>query len=499
MTPEQKIKDLIGILVLRDSFWGFLFSRVGKIEDEESLYPLGVGVMEDGMIYLFFNPMIISQMNDKDIEMGLMHEGIHIVSKHIPRLLRILADDTSNEKDEKEMAWNYAADFNANYMIGAPDSITIGETPCKLLKAPDYGFSNGETSEYYYYKLLEKFNKNKQQSQGSGASQPDSKDDSKQTQSSGNSKSDSKDDSQQNKSSENSQSESEDDSKQNQSSGNSQPDFKDDSQQNKDSKDKSDKSGQSDENKKLGHEKWITSSTKKIPDLQAFSRRVDQATKDIVGQSVSLVRNKGNIPGNLKELIGNCLLPPEIPYYMIIKKLIRGSRLAKYKMAYTKINRKRTYLFLTGSKKGLPSISPFPGKQKDTTFNISLISDTSGSMSKKDIEESLKGVKNIIENDRYCKTTVIQIDTQIRKEYVVKKIKDIDFEATGRGGTRLEPALLRAKELKTDVTLCFTDGGCDNINNIDRKLLPKKIIWVLTKDGITDMINKVGHIIRLRD
>jgi predicted metal-dependent peptidase len=118
-------------------------------------------------------------------------------------------------------------------------------------------------------------------------------------------------------------------------------------------------------------------------------------------------------------------------------------------------------------------------------------------MKKDDVLEGLSGVKNIIENDKYCRTTILEIDTIIQKEYEVKKLKDIDYTINGRGGTRLLPALVRCKELNTDVTLVFTDGECDNINNVNRKLLPRKIIYILTKDGIRNRIDQTGFIMRL--
>jgi predicted metal-dependent peptidase len=437
VSPAEKIKDIIGQLVLRDSFWGYLFSRVGKIEDESFPSVAGIGALKDGMLYLFYNPIMVSKMNDKDIEVVLSHEGIHILNKHISRLIKIWADETiESEKQKKMLVWNFATDFNANAMINAPDKLMVGDKEIKLLKAKDYKLKDGETSEFYYYKLLEEYEKQKKNFDKSG-------------------------------------------------SGSSHEKWL------------IEKEGQgSGSETGVGHGKW-TSDIKEVSDLYSFARRVEQSTKEMVFKSSKAVRNRGTLPGNLQELINQCLKPPEVPYYQIIKKLVRGSRLAKYKMAYTKINRKRTYLFLTGEKKGLPQISPFPGKTKDTTFNISLISDTSGSMSQEDILESLKGLKSIIESDRYCVTTVIQCDTDVRKEYTVKRVKDIDFEIKGRGGTTLAPGLFRAKELDTDVSLVFTDGYCDNINQIERKLLPKKIIWVLTPDGNKNTIDKTGYIVRI--
>ena len=418
MNQSDRIRDLIGQMVLKDSFWGYLFSRVGKIEDTKMDYAAGIGALNDGMLYLFYNPEKTATINDTDLEVVLSHEGIHILNKHVSRLIRILADETKEElKESKSKIWNYAADFNANEIIKAPDFITIDKERAFLYHAKNFKLELNKTTEYYYYKLLE---------------------------------------------------------------------------QSEDQKGKG-KDGKGDA---FGHEKW-TSALKGIPDLYSFSRRVEQFIKESVQQSMKSVRNKGNISGNLRELIDQCLLPPEIPYYQIIKKLVKGSRLAKDKLSYSKINRKRTYLFLTGDQKGIPQISPFPGKSKDMTFNIVILADTSGSMSKDDILESLKGVKSIIEKDKYCHTTVLQCDTSVKKEYTVKRIRDIDFTAYGRGGTHLSPGLFRAKELNSDVCLVFTDGYCENINIIPKKQLPKKIIWVLTPDGSKEYIDKTGYIVRI--
>jgi predicted metal-dependent peptidase len=433
-SQSDRIRDIVGQMVLKDSFWGYLFSRVGKIEDKNFRAPAGVGALSDGMLYFFYNPDMIETVSDKDLETIIAHEGIHVLNKHVSRLIRILSDETQNlVKSFKADVWNQAADFNANEIIGAPESIKVMGKEYQLCHAKNVEFKdgskleNGKTTEYYYYKLLDEADKNgiKINIKVVGF-----------------------------------------------------------------------QTGKEGEGSGFGHEKW-TEDLKNISDLQSFSRRIEQAIKDAVQQSLKTVRNRGNIPGSLMELINQCLLPTEVPYYQIIKKLVRGSRLAKEQSAYSKINRKRTYLFLTGEKQGIPQISPFPGKRKDTTFNISIVSDTSGSMSNDDVLESLKGIKQIIEKDKDCFTTVIQCDTEVQKEYTVKRLKDIDFSIKGRGGTTLAPGLFRAKELNTDVCLIFTDGYCDNINKISKKLLPKKMIWVLTADGSKDCIDKTGYIVRI--
>ena len=244
------------------------------------------------------------------------------------------------------------------------------------------------------------------------------------------------------------------------------------------------------------HSSW--GEVKEVADVQALSRKVDSYVTNIIRDSVkSFSRDRGNFPSNVAELIEEALLPPKAPYYQIIRKLVRATRLSKFKRAHMKINRKRGYVFSLNETLNIPVISPFPGRTRDHSFDITLLLDTSGSMTKEDMLEGLSGIKNIIENDKYCRVTVLENDAKLQKEYEVKKLRDIEFNIRGRGGTILAPGLKRAKELNHDVCLAFTDGGTDNINAISRKNLPKKIIWVIQKEGSVNMLNKTGFIVRI--
>jgi predicted metal-dependent peptidase len=245
------------------------------------------------------------------------------------------------------------------------------------------------------------------------------------------------------------------------------------------------------------HSKW-TENVEGISDLSSLSRKIDGYVSNIIRESVkSFGTKRGTLPSSIAELIDQCLSPPKAPYYQIIRKLVRASRFSKFKRAHSKVNRKRGYVFSLSDELNIPVISPFPGRTRDFSFDITLLLDTSGSMSRDDILEGLSGIKNIIENDKHCKVTVLENDAKLQKEYEVKKLRDIQFNISGRGGTILQPGLERAKELNSDVCLCFTDGYCDNINNLSRKLIPKKIIWVIQKDGTVEYINQTGYIVRI--
>ena len=426
---SDRIKNLVTELIFKDDYWGYLFSKINRTEDNTLPAPMGVSAEIDGTINLYYNSKFLDLVTDEFLKIVLEHEGIHVLNNHLPRLFRIISNEVNEEiKNTKVKKWNYAADCAVNTLIPIKKEYDFGNNIKFAIVHPDqYNLPLKQTAEYYLDHIPDEQSKNKK-TQGQG--QGDSGD----------------------------------------QLGNGSSNIDD-------------------------HGSW-TKNVSKVSDVGSLASRLQQYTDSIAEESYNSVRKKGNLPSYIQERIDEILKPPQIPYYQLISKLVKGSRLTKQKRAYTRINKKRVYTFFI-DKKNLPIISPFPGKTKDFSFNISVVLDTSGSMGKNDVLEGLSGIKNMIENDKYCKTTALEIDTVIQKEYEIKKIRDIDFSIKGRGGTILLPALIRCKELNTDVTLVFTDGGCDNINLVNRRMLPKKIIYVLTKDGFSGCIDNTGYVVRL--
>lgn len=426
---NERLKNLVAKMTLSNSYWGYLFSRVRRVATKRIPSIMGVAPEKDGTVSLMFHPDLLSKTKDDAIKKVIEHEGMHILNKHISRLLRILANEISDEGRYRKMeVWNVAADCAVNPIINMPKILIIAEKPWQGCFPELYGLENKKSTEYYFNKLMEQVEKDKKNG------------------SNGN----------------------------NGSCGlGSEFDPIDD------------------------HSSWGRA-VKSVADVNALSRKIDGYVQEIIKDSLkNFQRKRGLLPGYISELIDNALAPPKVPYYQIIRKYVKGSRLSKFKRAFSKVNRKRTYVFSIGDDKNVPEISPFPGRTRDFSFNIVVLIDTSGSMSPDDIKEGLSGIKNIIESDRHTKTTVIENDTQVGKEYEVKRVRDIDFKVTGRGGTELRPGLERAREIKPDVCLAFTDGYCDDINTVPRKWLPRKIIWVIQKDGTIDNVNKTGYIVRV--
>lgn len=418
---SERIKTIITEFIFKDSYWGFLFSKINRKVDL-TVPTIGVCPEIDGTITLLYNPNFVDLCQEDFLSAVIEHEGMHILNNHIPRLLKIISDEVDKQvKNSKTKKWNIAADCAVNTLINIKKSYNLTNGHKFEIQHPDlYKLAVKKTAEFYYVNIPD------QDGQGEG-------------------------------------------------------------------------SGEAGEEGDLenidDHGSWIKNISK-VSDVGAMASRMQQYVEGIVEEAYENVRRKGNLPSYISQSIFEILKPPQIPYYQLIAKLVKGSRLAKYKRAYVRINKKRVYTFFI-DQKNLPVISPFPGKSKDFTFNISVLLDTSGSMSKDDILEGLSGIKHIIEKDKDCRTTVIENDACIQKEYEIKRVKDIQFDIRGRGGTELFPGLSRCKELNTDVTLVFTDGAIDNVNEINRVLLPRKIIWVLTNDGYSNCIDRTGYIVRL--
>lgn len=430
MDTSERLKNLIARYVLKYNYWGYLFSRIRQRANSQLPSIMGVAPEPDGTLCLHYHPEMVAKTDDKNLTKVIEHEGFHLLNKHIPRLLRILANETDpSRKKNKVKLWNIASDCCVNQQANLKGALNIAGMEWPLVLPELYKLPVNKVTEWYFYELLKRDgnqNGNGQgDSEGEGEGDPDS----------------------------------------------GPPGFDD-------------------------HSQWVEA-VKGVADLSSLSRKIDQHLQNIIKETVKTFnKERGNLPANIAELIQSALKPPKAPYYQIIRKLVRGSRFSKFQRSPTKINRKRTYTFVIGDSE-LPEISPFPGKTRDFTFDIVVLIDTSGSMSQDDVLEGLSGVKNIIEKDKHCYTTVLEVDAQVEKEYRVKRVRDIQFNIKGRGGTSLRPGLDRARELGCDVCLAFTDGYTENINQIPRKALPKKLIWVITPNGSPKNVNETGFVVQI--
>lgn len=442
MNADDKISHHIARLNTQNNYWGWLFSVIRR---REAIIPSIMAITSDeyGKLELLYDKDLVLNTDDNNLYYIIKHEGIHVLKNHISRLLKLMSEQSDISKSKINNLFDIASDIVVNRDAKIPKKLIIDGKELETSNSKLYKLPDNLTTEGYFWKLFDKDNEE-----------------------SNNKKSSNNDEKSESNDGDNEKSENNDDSLSN-------------SNQNIDD-----------------HGQWLNkNSLEKISDIDNLARRIDYETKKLVSKSVKAFEKiKGNhIPNEIQELIDELLEPPKVPYYQIIQKLVKGTKVAKRISSSNRLNRKRLTLFGT-------NILPYPGKINDYSFKIVIILDTSGSMKKDDIIEGLSSCRNIIENDRHCEVTVIEIDTIIRNEYNIKKINDIQMSFKGRGGTRLAKGLMRAKLLRPDCTLIFTDGYCENINEMRKKELPSKIIWVVQKDenkGTINMINRFPHIVRV--
>jgi len=472
-----------------NSFWGFFFSWIGKRQRKINTI-MSLSLTSSGDFFLNYNPELFDGTSEETLIKILEHEGIHLINRHLQRYLKIkqvdiIQKNNISQKIKKEV-FGIAVDCSANDLIKIPKKLIVNGEDVLPIFPGTINMPSDKAYEYYYYEILKKIKKKNPDEMKKSNIQLLSCSTCKHNL---NNKEKQKSDE---------QNENENDSCSSEENSNNKEKQKSDEQNNPCEKCYTLRIDPDEGNLIGSHDTW-DDILKETPDILSAVSKSDLVLTDILKNTIKLFKNnqRGNIPGYLQEIIDEILGTPRLPYYMIIRKFVVGSRRAKYRNSSTKINKKRTYTFqLKNNNSLLPEISPFPGKTLDTSFKIGILIDTSGSMSKEEILEGLSAIKSIIEKDKDCKIWVIENDTTIQKEYQIKKLTDIQFNIKGRGGTTLFPGLKRMKELSLDVVIGFTDGYCENLNKIPRKELPKKIIWVLNSNGNSSSLNKTGVVIK---
>jgi predicted metal-dependent peptidase len=454
LNTNDRIGNIIAKMSMSNNYWGYLFSRIRRFENYTLPSIMGVSYDGSGRIILNYNPLFFKDTKNEVIEKVLEHEGLHVLNKHLPRSIRLFGDiEDIKDKMNKIHIFNIAADICVNRQIDIT-TLTINNEEVLAQRASMYKLPDDKITEFYYYELLKKNKDENGENNENGSGNNENGENNKNENGSGN-----------NENGENNKNEN--------GSGN----------------------GKNIDD----HSEWLNGNGESnlTSDQTTLARKIENNITKIVKESVkNFNKQRGKFPGGVEELINEILSPPKLPYYMMVKKLVTGSKFAKYKRSPSRINRKRVYTFFLNPDKH-PIISPFPGKKKDVTFKIGILIDTSGSMLKEEILEGLCAIKNLFENDRHCHVTVIENDTKIQKEYEIKKLNDIEFNIKGRGGSILEEGVRRFGEINPDIVIGFTDAEIDDITKIPSKYRPKKMIWVIPENSPDYAIKGTGIIVRV--
>jgi predicted metal-dependent peptidase len=144
-------------------------------------------------------------------------------------------------------------------------------------------------------------------------------------------------------------------------------------------------------------------------------------TKGLVQEA--MIKNAGNIPGELKEAI-EALFEPQVEWDRVLRSFTTSLLSTKSRSTWSRPNRRM------GSVK--------MGRLRKKELNLLVAIDTSGSLSTNELTLFLSEIKGIRDQTE-ANITIVQCDTNIRS---VQKFNEIDidnFEVFGRGGTSLIP------------------------------------------------------------
>ena len=457
-----KIKSAL-VSLLNDKsrvFYGQLILQM-QIVEEPSVGTAGVG-MQDGRIYLYYNPKFVDKLSLPELTAVMEHEVLHLILEH-----------PSRKKGREHTIWNVGCDMAINQMVeGLPKDCVLP----KHFKLPD-----GKIAEIYYEYLYKNATKITITPKGcpQGSPQPCPHGQPGPSGQGGQSK-----DGEEKKEGEGEGDGNDKKKKDGKGSGNgscqsSCP------HQGTDKCPMNGKGGytieiETPDGKKHvidSHDKWDEMS-KGDPSLNKEAIR--QAVKDAYEATQ---KNRGFIPGNLEGIIKKWMQPPTLSWKQLLRLFVGNTIKTGSKFTW-----KRTSRRYGESQKGtLPT----------RTLKLVIGIDTSGSVGDSDFKEfigEIKGVMQCYKND----TLLIQSDAKVQNVITWKPYMQLEnkFKRHGYGGTDYEPVFKYLEDKVKDTELCIylTDFYC----TFPKKKPKFPVLWVVTSGG--DMNNKPpwGHVIQIK-
>lgn len=213
---------------------------------------------------------------------------------------------------------------------------------------------------------------------------------------------------------------------------------------------------------------------------------------------------RGTIPSNMQKLITELLGDPTIPWQEVFRGMVRSSISAK-------LDESTAYPNLAWA--GCEGIEPYPGMQKNFTFNILIGVDTSGSVGDEEFKEFLQEILAITDMESGINARVVMFDAAMQKEEVltdevVSSARATGYGRSGYGGTDFTPFLKYVNQkdeandwiddadrpeiplsYPIDLAILFTDGWAPvgpPGGPIPEYLPNCPLIWALTPSGKED-------------
>ncbi|MEA5022951.1 hypothetical protein SDC9_26543 [bioreactor metagenome] len=203
-------------------------------------------------------------------------------------------------------------------------------------------------------------------------------------------------------------------------------------------------------------------------DLWQESSAADEQTLQEFTEKFIAHAQKGSLPGYLENMLSSLRNSQgELPWNLYLKRLM-GTVPSDIKKTVTRRNRRQ------------PERLDLRGQLRSHQAKILVALDISGSISDQEFNQAIKEVLAIVKNYNH-EITIVECDSEIRRIYKVKTVRDVRERLKIRGGTRFTPVFEYANEHKINLLIYFTDGqGEEKLQTIPRGY---KTLWVLSGRG----------------
>ncbi|MGX9755407.1 vWA domain-containing protein [Clostridioides difficile] len=228
-----------------------------------------------------------------------------------------------------------------------------------------------------------------------------------------------------------------------------------------------DEDGEEDDSDKYGDIE-TDYSPEKTHDIWEESDDIDERTLREFTEKFIDSSKKGKIPAHLENMISALKNSKgELPWNLYLSRL----------MGTVESNKKKT---ITRRNRRQPNRLDLRGELRSHKAEIAVAIDISGSISNEEFKQAIKEVLNIVKNYNH-EITIIECDSEIRRVYKAKTVKDIKDRIKIGGGTKFTPVFEYANNKKINLLVYFTDGKGEN----KLQVIPRgyKVLWVISGSG----------------
>lgn len=223
----------------------------------------------------------------------------------------------------------------------------------------------------------------------------------------------------------------------------------------------------------------------KTHDIWADSSDIDEKTLQEFTEKFIDNAQKGSIPNYLEGMISSLKSSKgELPWNLYLMRLM-GTVESNKKKTVTRRNRRQ------------PERLDLRGQLRSHKAKIVVALDISGSISDEEFNQAIQEVLGIVKNYNH-EITIIECDSEIRRVYNVKSVRDIKDRINIRGGTKFTPVFEYANNNKVNLLVYFTDGkGEEKLLTLPRGY---KTLWVISgKEDKLSLTEAYGTVKKLKN